>query len=218
MKKLPKAIRPATETQPADAATSAKTRTQAASTRTAKRTAAPGDTMVTVGPAAELVETAAVPLGPTAPVANANDAALSTAPRRAEMESTLRRERADAIVRRYAAYAAAGGLVPVPLVSFAGVAAIILRMVKQLSQHYGVPFERDRAQARVVSMMGGAVPAGIAAVAGSTIAYMIPASLLVSTAASTVVAAAATRTIGKAFIEHFESGATLLDLPPAGRA
>jgi uncharacterized protein (DUF697 family) len=217
MKKLPKAIRPAIDTQSDDtAATSTTPRTQPAATRTARRSAAPSETTVTAAPAADLVETAAVPLGPTAPAAN--DAALSAAPRRAEMEGTLRRERADAIVKRYAAYAAAGGLVPVPLVSFAGVAAIILRMVKQLSQHYGVPFERDRAQARVVSMMGGAVPAGIAAVAGSTVAYMIPASLLISTAVSTVVAAAATRTIGKAFIEHFESGATLLDLPPAGRA
>ena len=216
MKKLPKAIRPVTDTRPADAASNtAKTRTQAAVTRTAtKRTAAPSDPIAPA--AADLIETAAVPLGPTAPVAN--DAAQSVVPRRTEIESTKRREQANAIVTRYAAYAAVGGLVPLPLISFAGVAAIILRMVKTLSRHYGVPYERDRAQARVVSMMGGAVPAGIAAVAGSTLAYMIPASLLVSTAASTVVAAAATRSIGRAFIEHFEGGATLLDLPPAGRA
>src|SRR5262249_60427953 len=112
MKKLPKAIRPISDTQPAAAASAAtKTRTQAAATRTARRTAAPGDVIAPA--AADLIETVAVPLGPTAPVAN--DAALSVAPRRTEVENTKRRERANTIVTRYSASAAAGGLGPVAL-------------------------------------------------------------------------------------------------------
>ena len=55
-----------------------------------------------------------------------------------------RRALAHKIVSRHKNYAAMGGLVPLPVVNIAGVTAINLRMVKQLSELYQVPFERDR--------------------------------------------------------------------------
>jgi hypothetical protein len=75
-----------------------------------------------------------------------------------------------------------------------------------------VPFERDRARAIVIGMMGGAMPTGLAAVTTSTLVYIVPGSALIGLAVSSIAAVACTRGIGRVFVEHFESGATLRDL------
>jgi uncharacterized protein (DUF697 family) len=124
--------------------------------------------------------------------------------------------RAHAIVERHATYSAAGGLIPLPIANVASVTAIIVRMVKMLSRLYGVPFERDRTRAMVVGMVGGAMPSGLAAVASSTLQYLVPASGLVGIAVSSVAAVASTRNIGLVFIEHFEGHAALSDHPAGG--
>jgi len=129
----------------------------------------------------------------------------------AELNAVRRLAKARAIVERHATYSAAGGLIPLPIVNIAGVTAIILRMVKMLSDLYGVPFERERARAIVVGLAGGSTPTGLAAAATSTVQYLIPASALVGMAVSSVAAVACTRSIGRVFVEHFESGETLHD-------
>ena len=133
----------------------------------------------------------------------------------AEVGATQRRSLAKAIVERHAAYAAVGGIIPVPIVNVAGVTAVIVRMVKVLSGLYGVPFERDRARAVVIGLMGGTVPTGFAAVTTSTLVSLVPISSLIGLAVSSVTAIACTRSIGRIFVEHFEGGATLHDLPAA---
>jgi hypothetical protein len=65
----------------------------------------------------------------------------------AEFDARQRLSQAHAIVERYATYSAAGGIIPLPIANAASVMAIIVRMVKMLSNLYGVPFERDRARA-----------------------------------------------------------------------
>jgi uncharacterized protein (DUF697 family) len=122
-----------------------------------------------------------------------------------------RLSRAYAIVERHATFSAAGGIIPLPVANVASVMAIIVRMVRMLSNLYGVPFERDRARAIVVGMAGGATPTGLAAVASSTLYYLVPASAIIGLAVSSVAAVACTRSIGRTFVEHFESGATLSD-------
>lgn len=118
---------------------------------------------------------------------------------------------ARAIVERHATYSAVGGILPLPIASVAGITTIIIRMVRMLSDLYGVPFERDRARAIVAGLVGGATPTGFAAVTTSTLFYAVPSGLLLGTVVSAISAVACTRSIGRVFIEHFESGATLND-------
>jgi uncharacterized protein (DUF697 family) len=87
-------------------------------------------------------------------------------------------------------------------------------MVKMLSDLYGVPFERDRARAIIVGLVGGTMPSGLGAVTTSTLFYVVPSGALMGLAVSSITAVACTRSIGRIFIEHFESGATLHDLSP----
>jgi len=127
------------------------------------------------------------------------------------VDAAKRRAQARAIVERHATYSAVGGVLPLPIASVAGITTIIIRMVKMLSSLYGVPFERDRARAIVAGLVGGATPTGFAAVTTSTLFYAVPSGLLLGTVVSAISAVACTRSIGRVFIEHFESGATLND-------
>lgn len=127
------------------------------------------------------------------------------------VDAAKRRAQARAIVDRHATYSAVGGILPLPIASVAGITTIIIRMVKMLSTLYGVPFERDRARAIVAGLVGGATPTGFAAVTTSTLFYAVPSGLLLGTVVSAASAVACTRSIGRVFIEHFESGATLSD-------
>jgi uncharacterized protein (DUF697 family) len=148
----------------------------------------------------------------TRPSSVSDAAALNRAPSMsAKMDVAKRLAQARAIVDRHATYSAFGGVVPLPIASVAGITTIIIRMVKMLSSLYGVPFERDRARAIVAGLVGGATPTGFAVVTTSTLFYVVPAGALLGTVVSTISAIACTRSIGRVFIEHFESGATLND-------
>jgi uncharacterized protein (DUF697 family) len=144
-------------------------------------------------------------------------AAEALAPKPADVDPVLRRSQANAIVERYANLSAVGGVIPLPLVNVAGVTAIILRMVKRLCDLYGVPFKIGRARALVVGLAGGAAPTTASAVTASTLVYFVPGANLVGLAVSSVTASVCTRGIGRRFVEHFETGANLLDFPVRDR-
>ncbi len=142
---------------------------------------------------------------------------LPAAPDRGEPWAARRRSAARKIVERHRTYAAVGGLFPLPVVNIAGVTAINMRMVKQLSDLYGVPFERDRTRSMIIGLMGGAVPTGLGTATASTLVFVVPGSALFGLAVSAITAGALTRGIGLVFLEHFESDAMSLDLATSGR-
>lgn len=161
------------------------------------RNSGPGD-----GGIAALTEPAAAPLV---------GVVLDSARPSNAVNGERRRAIALRIVNRHAGYSAVGGIIPLPLANFASVTALIVRMVKVLSDHYGVAFERDRTRAIVVGLVGGAMPTGLSAVTSSTLLYLVPVpgSVFAGLAVSSFTAAACTRSIGRIFVEHFESGAPM---------
>jgi uncharacterized protein (DUF697 family) len=147
------------------------------------------------------------------PSGRGDGVATFPAPTPVTIDAERRRSIALAVVDRHAAYSAVGGIIPLPLANFAGVTTVIVRMVKVLSDHYGVPFERDRTRAIVVGLVGGAIPTGVAAVTTSALFYILPPIAAMGLAVSSITAATFTRSVGRIFIAHFESGATLDDFP-----
>jgi len=147
----------------------------------------------------------------------------SSAPVAIEMDSTISKSEKDydiyersiarKIVERYANLSAISGFIPVPILNVAGIAATVIRMLKALSRHYGIPFDRDRARLVVTGLTGGIMPAGFATVVSSTFAYIVPGSNLIGLAVCSVTASSFTRYIGYTFIELFESGTTWRDIP-----
>ncbi len=140
----------------------------------------------------------------SAPIAN--DVA-APAPELSQKFAARRRALAYKIVSRHKNYAAMGGLVPLPVVNIAGIAAINLHMVKQLSELYQVPFERDRTRSLIVGLIGGAVPTGVGTATSSTLMWIVPGGMLLGLGATALTAGALTRGIGLVFIESFERGA-----------
>ncbi len=142
--------------------------------------------------------------------ANANNAKsaddtflLVSSPSQAEAERRL--QLAFKIVERHKMYAGLGGLLPMAAVNVAGVTAVILRMVKSLTDLYGVPFERDKTRSIVIGLMGGAAPTGLAAAAATTLSFAAPIAGVVGLGVSSVTAAVLTRRIGLHFVERFEA-------------
>lgn len=196
-KKLPKAVL-RTADQMREAATES---TQDAShpvdlnepsvTRPAALRAALADNVIEMVPKGETAET----MRPAASAAGNGAAAL-------------RRRMAVATVERYANWAAVGGVIPVPLANAAAVTTLMVRMIHSLSKLYGVPFEKNRTRAAVVGLTAGVLPTGLATVAASAVTYLVPGYGLLGLAASSVTSSAYTRSIGRLYIEHFESGST----------
>lgn len=136
----------------------------------------------------------------------ANDAAPAS-PALTQKLAAKRRALARKIVDRHKNYAALGGLVPLPVVNIGAVTAVNLRMVRQLSTLYQVPFERERTRSLIVSLIGGAVPTGVGTATSTTLMWIVPGGLVVGLGAAAITAGALTRGIGHVFIESFESGA-----------
>jgi uncharacterized protein (DUF697 family) len=134
-----------------------------------------------------------------------------------EFDAARRLSRANAIVERYGNFSILGGAIPLPLINVGGVTVIVVRMVKQLCDLYGVPFEKGRARALVVGLAAGAVPTTASAVTTSTLVYFIPGVNLIGLAVSSVTASICTRAVGRRFVDHFETGATLIDFPVVDR-
>lgn len=135
----------------------------------------------------------------------ANDP-LPVTPSLSQPQAEIRLREAFKIIERHKLYAGLGGLVPMPAVNVVSVTAVILRMVKSLSDLYGVPFERDKTRSIVIGLMGGAAPTGLGAATASTLAFAAPVAGAFGLAVSTVVAASLTRRIGISFVERFERG------------
>jgi uncharacterized protein (DUF697 family) len=135
----------------------------------------------------------------------ANVPPLDTETRAADPLAARRRALARRIVDRHKNYAAMGGLVPLPAANIASVTAVNLRMVKQLSELYGVPFQRDRTRSLIIALIAGAVPTGAGLAASSTLMWIIPGGLVWGLGAAALTAGALTRGIGLVFIDSFET-------------
>jgi uncharacterized protein (DUF697 family) len=140
----------------------------------------------------------------SAPIANDSSPLMTE---EAKLAAAKRRAAAHKIVSRYKNFAALGGLVPLPVANIASVTAVNLRMVKQLSDLYQVPFQRDRTRALIVGLIGGAVPTGVGTATSATLMFVVPGGLLWGMGAAALTAGALTRAIGLVFVESFETAA-----------
>jgi uncharacterized protein (DUF697 family) len=136
------------------------------------------------------------------------------APQTQELTPAARLEMATKLVDRFALWGGVGGLIPVPIIDVAAVAGIQLQMLRRLSQIYNVPFVENSGKALIAALAGTMIPA----TSGIGAASMLKSVPILGTIASGFVmpalAAGATFAIGKAFVQHFESGGTLLDFNP----
>jgi uncharacterized protein (DUF697 family) len=129
-------------------------------------------------------------------------------------EESNRQAEAQRIIKSKVGWATGAGLVPLPFLDLAAITAVQVRMVHQLAALYGVPFRVDA----VKRIIGVIIGSGGAVLVAAPVASMMKAFPVVGTFLSTFVepaaAAASTYALGCVFMQHFESGGTLLNLDP----
>jgi uncharacterized protein (DUF697 family) len=131
-----------------------------------------------------------------------------------EMTPERRREMAAHLVDRFALWSGAAGLIPVPFVDWVTVGGVQIQMLRRLSQIYDVAFSENRGKALIASLAGSMVPASSASGVASLAKSVPILGALVSAFVMPVLSAGATYAIGRTFMQHFESGGTLLDFNP----
>lgn len=121
---------------------------------------------------------------------------------------------AMSIVRRASGWSAGAGLIPIPLVDIGAIAALQVKMIKDLANLYGTEFPEVRAKALSSALAGGVLPYLMTMGSGFAFSFLkaIP---VVGTAIALVAmpgfGSAATYAVGKVFAQHFAGGGSLLD-------
>ncbi|HEX4237374.1 MAG TPA: YcjF family protein [Xanthobacteraceae bacterium] len=121
---------------------------------------------------------------------------------------------ASKLVDRFAIWSGVAGLVPLPVVDVLAVGGLQVQMLRRLSQIYNVEFSQNRGKALIAALAGCMIPATSGMGAASALKAVPVVNILAAGFVMPVLSAGATFAIGKAFIQHFESGGTLLDFNP----
>lgn len=126
-----------------------------------------------------------------------------------------RRDIATRVVERFCVWSGAASFIPVPLLDLAVIGGMQLEMLRRVSHIYDVPFSKNMGKALLASLAGSMIPASSGAGVMSLLKGVPLAGTAVSFFALPALSTGAGYAIGMAFIEHFESGGTLLDFDPA---
>ena len=130
----------------------------------------------------------------------------------------VRRREAYRQVRLHSALSVPGGLVPIPFSDVVLVTALQIRMVARIAALYEVPFSADKGRLAISALLLGlpqglsnALVAAVLTARSMSVLALGPGSMLGALTLS-VLGATVSFALGQVFIEHFESGGTLLDL------
>jgi uncharacterized protein (DUF697 family) len=129
-------------------------------------------------------------------------------------ETEQRDEVASKLVNRFAVWSGVAGLIPLPVVDVVAVGGLQLEMLRRISKIYGVPFSENRGKALIAALAGSMIPATSGIGTASALKAVPVVGMIVSGFVMPLLSAGATYAIGKAFIQHFASGGTLLDFNP----
>lgn len=117
------------------------------------------------------------------------------------------------VVRKYAQWSIAAGVVPVHVLDTLAVTGVQIKMISVLCQIYGVPFKSESARAVISSLIASNVTTGVSHRLGMEAAKRIPyiggaIALLVQP----TISYATTHALGNVFIRHFENEGTLVNI------
>lgn len=123
------------------------------------------------------------------------------------MDSSGKNERAQEIVKNYVLISMGAGLVPIPILDIAAVTTVQLDMVKNLAQLYGADYSGDFARNLLTTLTGST----LARIGASMIKALPGIGTLLGGVSMSIMSGASTYAIGKVFIRHFSTGASLFD-------
>jgi uncharacterized protein (DUF697 family) len=133
------------------------------------------------------------PPAPAIPPASAND---------------VRKLRCDVTITKHVGAAMGFGFLPLPMIDFVAITGVQMDLVYRLSRIYDVEFSTQAVRALIGSLLGASVPLQPALISG--LKLMPGIGTAAAFVAQPALAGASTYAIGRVFVEHFESGGTLL--------
>ncbi|MCB2198616.1 YcjF family protein [bacterium] len=123
--------------------------------------------------------------------------------------------KADKVVRNHVIASMGFGLIPIPIVDIASLIPVQMSLVAELAELYGCSYKRDRDRSVMAGVLTGILSHHFASGKYRFLVHTIPVvGPLLSMATFPVFAGASTYAVGKVFIQHFETGGTLLDFKP----
>jgi uncharacterized protein (DUF697 family) len=141
--------------------------------------------------------------------------ATATDPAPLATEAPTKEDEANKIIRQNVLWAAGGGVIPIPMIDVIAITVVEVKMLKELSVLYEVPFREDQVKSVVASLLAGlGAPTLGAAVTVSLLKAVPIIGLLSAFLAVPSLAGAFTYAVGKVFVQHFASGGTFLDFEP----
>jgi uncharacterized protein (DUF697 family) len=143
---------------------------------------------------------------PASPEADENE------PMSAEQE--IRSQEAKNIIKNHVIGSMGISLVPIPLVDLLALTGIQLRMLHQLARLYRVPFSENLGKSLIISLVGGVMPTSTAITLASFVKAVPGLGTATGMVSVTLLGGATTYAVGSVFMQHFESGGTLLDFEP----
>ncbi|MBB4302692.1 uncharacterized protein (DUF697 family) [Rhodobium orientis] len=134
-------------------------------------------------------------------------AASVPAPSGLPTKAAFREACARLIIERHANFGAVAGLVPVPVVDLAAIAAIVERMLRKLSRLYGRPLDTDRSRRLATAMLTGMAAPGIASFTTNGLLKMTPGPHILGVALTSVSAVVLVRIVGEVYLEELQGEA-----------
>lgn len=121
-----------------------------------------------------------------------------------------RRLEADVIIKRHLLWGMGAGVVPVPILDMVLITSVQLKMLKELSRLYGVPFKERLVRKLLSSLLVGIGGVAIGLALGASLAKVFP-GIGLTYLGVPVLVGALTQAVGNVFVMHFETGGTFLD-------
>jgi uncharacterized protein (DUF697 family) len=132
----------------------------------------------------------------------------------AEADIDTRSSQAKNVINKHVMVVMGASLVPIPLFDLVALTSVQLKMLHSLAKLYDVPYSRNLGKSLVAALLGGVMPTS-AAMTLASFAKAVPglgtATGMISVS---VLGGATTYAIGSVFMQHFESGGTMLDFDP----
>jgi uncharacterized protein (DUF697 family) len=128
--------------------------------------------------------------------------------------STLE-EQAHKIIMQNVVWAIGGGVLPLPVIDMIAITVVNVKMLKELSVLYEVPFKEDQVKSILCALATGLGAPTIGMAVTVSLAKSVPVVGVISALlAVPSLSAAFTYASGKIFVQHFASGGTFLDFDP----
>lgn len=129
-----------------------------------------------------------------------------------------RRSAALRLITNHAITASAVGMVPIPGLDLVALSTVQLNLLRKLSELHGFTLTDELGKKLLTAVLGSYLPLTIATPAASILKFIPGVGMAAGVLAQSTLAGATTYAVGKLFLEHFETGGTVLDVNPAEMA